>query len=72
MGNLAYQYLSVAYIQMIKSINPVPLLLLYYAFGMEKYSFVQIVAVVIITTGVWISSIGELRFSWLGFTLQVS
>lgn len=71
LANMAYQYISVAYIQMIKAVNPVPLLLLYIAFGMEKPSFVLLVAVCIISFGVYISSMGELRFSWIGFAVQV-
>lgn len=71
LGNMAYQYISVAYIQMIKAINPVPLLLLYFAFGREKPSFVLLLAVSVISAGVYISSLGELRFSWLGFSVQV-
>jgi len=71
LGNMAYQYISVAYIQMIKAINPVPLLLLYFAFGREKPSFVLLLSVSVISAGVYISSLGELQFSWLGFCVQV-
>lgn len=71
LGNMAYQFLSVAYIQMIKAINPVPLLLLYFAFGKEQPSAVLLASVLIISGGVYISSLGELQFSWTGFAVQM-
>ncbi len=70
-GNIAYQYISLSYIQMVKAITPVPLLLLSFAFGREKPSLAQLLIVVVVSSGVMLSSIGELKFSWIGFGIQV-
>ena len=70
-GNSAYKYLSVSYIQMIKSFTPVPCLLLAFAVGKEKPSLIQLIIVLIVCLGVTMSSVGELRFSLFGFILQV-
>ncbi len=71
-GNVAYSYISLSYIQMVKAITPVPLLLLSFAFGREKPSVAQLLIVVVVSAGVMMSSIGELKFSWIGFLIQVS
>jgi drug/metabolite transporter (DMT)-like permease len=70
-GNLAYSYISLSYIQMVKAITPVPLLLMAFAFGREKPSVAQLLIVMVVSFGVVLSSLGELKFSWIGFTLQV-
>jgi hypothetical protein len=72
LGNSAYTYISVGYIQMIKAITPVPLLILYCLRGRESLSIVQFAIVLVISIGVMVASIGELRFSWIGFLLQIS
>jgi drug/metabolite transporter (DMT)-like permease len=71
LANTAYQYISLGYIQMIKAITPVPLLLLYFATGKETPSVLQLLIVCLLCAGVIISSVGELQFSWTGFLLQV-
>ena len=71
LGNSAYKYLSVAYIQMLKSMSPVLLLLLAFAIGKEKPSGVQLGLVAAICLGVMLASAGELHFSAVGATLQV-
>lgn len=70
-GNLSYQYISLSYIQMIKAVTPVPLLLLTFITGREKPSVAQLFIVVVVSFGVLLSSIGELRFSLIGFLLMV-
>lgn len=70
-GNTAYQYISLGYIQMIKAVTPVPLLILYFLAGREKPSYLQFFIVCTISLGVMISSVGEMQFSWIGFTIQV-
>jgi hypothetical protein len=42
-----------------------------FAFGREKPSVAQLLIVMVVSFGVVLSSIGELKFSWIGFTLQV-
>jgi drug/metabolite transporter (DMT)-like permease len=56
---------------MIKAITPVPLLLIYFVSGREKPSLLQLCIVCMICSGVIISSVGELLFSWTGFLLQM-
>ena len=72
LGISAYKYLSVAYIQMLKSLSPVCILLVAFLIGKEKPSTVQLLVVLLICVGVVLATTGELQFSALGFTLQVS
>lgn len=72
LGNSAYKHLSVAYIQMLKSLNPICILLLAFLLGREKPSVIQLSLVGIICGGVVLASAGELHFSAIGFFLQVS
>ena len=71
LGNSAYKFLSVAYIQMLKSLSPVLLLLLAIAIGKEKPSAVQLALVAVICCGVMLASAGERHFSAVGAVLQV-
>lgn len=71
-GNMAYTYISLAYIQMIKAFTPVPLVLLSFMSGLEKPSLIVFGIVLIVSAGVTLSSVGELRFSAIGFSLQLS
>ena len=70
-GNSAYEYLSVSYIQMLKSFTPVPTLLAAFLVGKETPSTFQLILVVIISFGVSMASIGEHNLSIPGFLLQV-
>jgi hypothetical protein len=70
LGNKAYKFLSLGYIQMLKAIQPVPLLIMYIIFGREKFSLLQMIIVLIVTSGVLMTSIGELQFTWIGFWIQ--
>lgn len=72
LGNMAYAYISLAYIQMIKAFTPVPLLLLNFAVGKETPSIIQLIIVLTVSFGVILSSMGELNFSMIGFTIQIS
>ena len=72
LGNSAYKYLSVAFIQMLKSLTPVCILLVAILIGKEKPSVIQLVLVTVICVGVGLASTGELQFSALGFALQLS
>lgn len=72
LSNMAYNYISLAYIQMVKAFTPVPLLLLSFMLGREKPSWVQFGIVMVVSLGVTMSSMGELQFSAIGFGIQVS
>jgi drug/metabolite transporter (DMT)-like permease len=70
LGNSAYQYLSVAYIQMLKSFTPVPMLLVGVLLGKEHPSWQQFIVVLVVSGGLALSTEGELSFSVDGFVLQ--
>ena len=71
LGNQAYLYLSVSFIQMLKAFTPVAVLMAGSVFGIEKPTVVQLSIVLAISLGVSITAVGELRFSTLGFMFQL-
>lgn len=71
-GNIAYGYISLAYIQMIKALTPLVLILFSCCIGLERLSSLQLLIVVLVGGGVLLCSIGESRFSGLGFAVQVA
>jgi drug/metabolite transporter (DMT)-like permease len=71
LGNQAYLYLSVSFIQMLKAFTPVAVLIAGSAFGMENPTVLQLSIVAFISLGVSITAVGELRFSMLGFLFQL-
>ena len=71
LGMYAYKYLSVGYLQMVKSMTPVPMLLLNFYLGREAPSVFKIFLVLLICGGVAMASVGEADFSMVGFMLQV-
>ncbi|KAJ5370664.1 sugar phosphate/phosphate translocator [Penicillium cataractarum] len=69
-GNLAYLYLSVSFIQMLKATNAVVTLFATWAFGIAPANFKTLGNVAIIVVGVVIASFGEIKFDMLGFLIQ--
>jgi hypothetical protein len=69
-GNLAYLYLSVSFIQMLKATNAVVTLFATWAFGIAPANFKTLGNVAIIVIGVVIASFGEIKFDMLGFLIQ--
>lgn len=69
-SNNAYIYLSVSYIQMLKAFTPVAVLIFSVLGGLEKSSCLELYIVMIICIGVAMTSVGELYFSYIGFTFQ--
>jgi len=72
LGNSAYIYLSVSFLQMLKSAGPVAVFSISVAFGMEKVTKAAMVALAVVVLGVCGASVGEISFSWFGFGLQFS
>ena len=72
LGNSAYKFISVAFIQMLKSSTPVIVLLLSFFAGREKPSLLQLLITSIISLGVVLSTVGELKFNMVGFVIQFS
>ncbi|CAJ2513237.1 Uu.00g013560.m01.CDS01 [Anthostomella pinea] len=71
-GNVAYLYLSVSFIQMLKATNVVATLIATWAFGMVAPNMKTLANVSAIVIGVAIASFGELKFDGFGFIVQVS
>ncbi|KAJ5757489.1 uncharacterized protein N7511_006183 [Penicillium nucicola] len=71
-GNLAYLYLSVSFIQMLKATNAVATLLATWAFGIAPTSMKTLGNVSFIVVGVVIASLGEIKFDMFGFLIQVA
>jgi hypothetical protein len=70
-SNLTYLHLSVSFIQMLKSFAPVSTLFLSFFLGFSNPRVSVLYTVLVIAFGVLLSSIGEVRFSWVGFGFQM-
>ena len=55
---------------MLKAFTPVSVLLLSFLGGLESPSALQLLIVMMISLGVTVSAVGELRFNYIGFILQ--
>jgi len=71
-GNVAYLYLSVSFIQMLKATTPVAVLLSTWALGMAPPNMRTLLNVSAIVFGVIIASVGEIKFVMIGFLIQVA
>ena len=69
-GNVVYAYLSISFAQMLKALTPVYILLVLGVFGLKVPQRKSVYAVLIITAGTALASLGELKFSMIGFWLQ--
>lgn len=69
-SNQAYIYLSVSFIQMLKAMGPVATYITTCFFGLTEWRLTHLVTIIGISLGVVVSSLGELKFSWLGFLVQ--
>jgi hypothetical protein len=70
LGNTAYLYLGVAFIQMLKAFNPVAILLISFTIRIQEPSRKLFAIVLMISTGVAIASFGEGKFVLIGFIIQ--
>ena len=66
-GNVAYMYLSVSFIQMLKATNAVATLIATWIFGLAPPSMKTLGNVSAIVIGVAIASFGEIKFDLFGF-----
>ena len=69
-SNMTYLYLSVAFIQMLKSASPMAVLFISWIWDLENPSLSHILNILIIVLGVALASFGEIHFRWLGFFFQ--
>ncbi|KAH8885561.1 TPT-domain-containing protein [Thozetella sp. PMI_491] len=71
-SNLVYLYLNVAFIQMLKAVSPVAMLFVSWMIGIANPTFGSVVNILVIVTGVFLSSLGQVNFSWTGTAFQLS
>ena len=69
-GNIAYVYLSVSFIQMLKATNAVATLLATWIFGLAPPDMKKLANVSLIVIGIAIASFGEIKFDLVGFVVQ--
>lgn len=69
-GNLVYLYLTVAFIQMLKSFTPIVTMIALFAFNLEYPSKKLVTSVVFIGIGTAVSTAGEVNFSLLGIAIM--
>jgi len=70
-GNLAYLYLSVPFIQMLKATTPVATLISGVFMGTETTDAKRFINVCVIVLGIVIASFGEIQFVLIGFLYQL-
>jgi len=71
LGNSAYLYLSVSFIQMLKALMPVSVFVVGVALGTEKWSNQTMMNMAVVTLGVMIASYGEINFVLIGVAVQL-
>lgn len=72
LGNAAYVYLSVSFIQMLKASMPVAVFAVGCGFGTEHFTVPRLANMLVIGTGIAIASFGEINFIWIGVILQMA
>lgn len=70
-GNLCYLYISLAYIQMLKTGSPILTMGALALAGLEYPSVRLVASVLLIGVGTAVTSVGELHFNWLGFVFML-
>jgi len=70
MGNAAYLYLSVAFIQMLKALMPITVYSCGVIVGTEKYALNYAMNMVLVGVGVAVASYGEINFNLIGVFFQ--
>ncbi|KAL1510812.1 hypothetical protein AB1Y20_007096 [Prymnesium parvum] len=71
LGNAAYLYISVAFIQMIKASTPVAVLLVSFALRLEKPNGTLVACILIISAGIFLACATQVELSSLGLALQM-
>uniref|UniRef100_A0A383VIL4 Sugar phosphate transporter domain-containing protein n=1 Tax=Tetradesmus obliquus TaxID=3088 RepID=A0A383VIL4_TETOB len=72
MGNAAYMYLSVSFIQMMKAVMPMLVYSVGCLLGTEVFVSHTCGILVVVVTGVLVASYGELMFVFVGVVFQVA
>ena len=71
-GNAAYMYLSVSFIQMLKALMPVAVFAVGCSFGTDRFDWATMANLLVVTAGVAIASAGELNFNLTGVACQLA
>ncbi|KKK23886.1 hypothetical protein ARAM_007226 [Aspergillus rambellii] len=73
-SNIAYLYLNISFIQMLKAsaAGPVVTLLTSWFWGVAELSAAKVANILIITLSVALAVSGEIQFSWLGVGFQLA
>ncbi|KAJ0427023.1 triose-phosphate transporter family-domain-containing protein [Aspergillus carlsbadensis] len=69
-SNVAYVYLNVGFIQMLKAAGPVVTLLTSYLWSVTGLTAGKVVNILVIAVSVGVTVSGEIQFSWVGVALQ--
>eukprot|EP00877_Chromochloris_zofingiensis_P006142 jgi/Chrzof1/1781/Cz10g20260.t1 len=72
LGNAAYLYLNVSFIQMLKACMPLLVYLVGAAFGTEQLHCKTLLNLLVVVLGILMASYGELHFVVLGVALQIA
>jgi hypothetical protein len=72
LGNAAYIYLSVSFIQMLKASMPMAVFTVGCMFGTEHFSTGRLANMLVIAVGICIASYGEINFVVVGVMLQMA
>lgn len=71
-GNYVYLYLSVSFIQMLKSAVPAVTLAVMFTAGLEKLHGTTLAGVGVVTFGTFLAAYGEVKFSALGVFMMLT
>jgi hypothetical protein len=71
LGNTAYLYISVSYIQMVKNTTAAFVFIFSIMLGLEIGTKSNATAVAMVVIGLLLTTAGELDFAWLGFIFQI-
>jgi len=71
-GNYVYLYLSVSFIQMLKSAVPAVTMVVMYTAGLERLHGTTLAGVAVVTIGTFIAAYGEVKFSAIGVVMMMT
>jgi len=66
---MAYFHLTLSFLQMAKALSPAVLFTILYFAGLDKWHTQVAISIAVIIGGTFIASLGELKFTWIGFML---
>lgn len=72
MGNAAYIYLSISFIQMLKALMPLMVFAVGCVLGTEGFSWTYASNMMVVAAGVGVASLGEINFVVMGVAVSAS